>query len=47
MQAIALDDPDRTVTCAPTFAPFLLHITARLPGLWRLAVPLRVLVIAR
>jgi len=47
VQAIALDDPDRTVTCAPTFTPFLLHIAARPPGLRLRAAPLRVLVIAR
>jgi HAD superfamily hydrolase (TIGR01490 family) len=46
MQAIALYDLDRTVTCAPTFTPFLLHMAARPPGLRLLAVPLWVLAMA-
>lgn len=43
MQRIALYDLDRTVTRAPTFTPFLVHMAAR--GAWvrLLAVPLWVL----
>lgn len=37
MKAIALYDLDRTVTVAPTFTPFLVHMAARHGG-WRLAL---------
>lgn len=37
MKAIALYDLDRTVTVAPTFTPFLVHMAARNGG-WRLAL---------
>jgi HAD superfamily hydrolase (TIGR01490 family) len=43
MQRIALYDLDRTVTRAPTFTPFLLHMAARGAWLRLLAVPLWVL----
>lgn len=43
MQAIALYDLDRTVTRAPTFTPFLIHMAARGAGLRLLLVPLWVL----
>jgi|JI8StandDraft_2_1071088.scaffolds.fasta_scaffold25812_2 hypothetical protein len=36
-QPIALYDLDRTVTVAPTFTPFLVHMAARNGG-WRLAM---------
>ena len=40
MQRLALYDLDRTVTFAPTFTPFLVHMAARGAGLRLLAVPL-------
>ena len=43
MQRIALYDLDRTVTRAPTFTPFLVHMAARGARLRLLAVPLWVL----
>lgn len=43
MDRIALYDLDRTVTRAPTFTPFLVHMAARGAGLRLLAVPLWVL----
>jgi phosphatidylglycerophosphatase C len=43
MQRIALYDLDRTVTRAPTFTPFLLHMAASGTRLRLLAVPLWVL----
>lgn len=43
MQAIALYDLDRTVTRAPTFTPFLVHMGARGNPLRLLGVPLWVL----
>lgn len=43
MQRIALYDLDRTVTRAPTFTPFLVHMAARGLGLRLLVVPLWVL----
>lgn len=43
MQRIALYDLDRTVTRAPTFTPFLVHMAARGTGLRLLGLPLWVL----